>query len=255
MERHLVSVLTAATPLGSPAPFGPATPFGLAAPLGSGAPFGTVVVLTVAAAAAGAAAGALTRRWLAGLRRGADVPSPWCELATALLWSVPVLWWSLGALPGVLVPLLLGLGWLGVAGSAVDLRHRRLPNALTLPALPLVLALLVPLGADAVLRGVAGAALLAAAHAVVHLVAPAAMGAGDVKLAAPVGAALAGPSWAALPAGAALALVLTGLLAAAGLAGRRWDRCASVPHGPSMLAAAWAVVLFAAGSAGLAGTG
>ena len=88
-----------------------------------------------------------------------------------------------------------------------------------------------------------------------HLLAPAAMGAGDVKLAAPVGAALAGPSWAALPAGAALALVLTGLLAAAGLLARRWDRWARLPHGPSMLAAAWTVVLLAAGSAGVAGAG
>ncbi|MET0189870.1 MAG: A24 family peptidase [Pseudonocardia sediminis] len=218
-------------------------------------PVGTVLALTVLAAATGASAGVLARRWLAGLRRGAEVPPPWCELATALLWAVPVLWWSLGALPGALLPLLLGLGWLGVAGSAVDLRRRRLPNALTLPALPGVLALLVPVGVDAVLRGLAGAALLAAAHAVVHLLAPSAMGAGDVKLAAPVGAALAGPSWAALPSGAVLALLLTGLVAVAGVLAGRYGRWTRLPHGPSMLAAAWAVVLFTAGSAGVAGIG
>lgn len=225
---------------------------------GSPAPLGTASSLLLAAlvaVAAGAAAGALARRWLAGLRRGADVPPPWCELATALLWALSVLAWARGAVPGAQLALLLGLGWLGVAGSAVDLRRRRLPNALTLPALPVVLVLLVPVGTDAVLRGFGGAALLAAAHAVVHLLAPAAMGAGDVKLAAPVGAALAGGSWAALAAGAALALVLTGLLGAAGMSARGWERCARLPHGPSMLAAAWVVVLVAAGSTGAAGGG
>lgn len=208
-----------------------------------------------AAVLGGAAAGALARRGLAGLRRGADVPRPWCEAATALLWAVPVLLWALGLVPAAWLPLLLGVGWLGVAAGAVDLRHRRLPDALTLPALPLVLVLLAPAGVEAVLRGAAGALLLALAHAAVHLLAPAAMGAGDVKLALPVGAALAGPAWAALPVGAALAVLLTGLLAAAGLAAGRWGRRAVLPHGPSMLAACWVAVLLAAGSAGTAGGG
>ncbi len=226
----------------------------LASP-GTAPPLPPTVVAVVVAATVGAVAGGLTRRWLARLRRGADVPAPWCELASAPVWSVPVLGWSVGAVPGALLPLLLGLGWLGVAGSAVDLRRHRLPDVLTLPALPCVLALLVPVGAEAVLRGAAGAVLLAAAHAAVHLIAPSAMGAGDVKLAAPVGAALAGPSWAALPAGAVLALLLTGLLAVGGMLAGRCDRWTRLPHGPSMLASAWAVVLVTAGSAGVAGVG
>ena len=95
--------------------------------------------------------------------------------------AVPVRW----------LPVLLGLGWLAVAAGAVDVLHRRLPDALTLPALPVALLLLVPLGGDG--GGCAGwwaRSSPCAAHGAVHLVAPAAMGGGDVKLAAPLGAVL-----------------------------------------------------------------
>ena len=44
-----------------------------------------------------------------------------------------------------------------------------------------------------------------AAYAAVHLAAPAALGAGDVKLAAPLGAVLGGVSWEALVVGGVLA--------------------------------------------------
>ena len=102
------------------------------------------------------------------------------------------------------------LGWLAVAAGAVDVLHHRLPDALTLPALPLALLLLVPLGAEVVLRGWSGAAVAFAAYAAVHLAAPAAMGAGDVKLAAPLGAVLAGVSWEALVVGGLLAALFSG---------------------------------------------
>ena len=80
-----------------------------------------------------------------------------------------------------------------------------------------------------------------------HLAAPAALGAGDVKLSAPLGAVLGAGSWEAL--------VVAGLLAAlfSGAAGgvRCWSRAAGaarVPHGPSMLLAGLLVV--AAGARG-----
>src|SRR5512144_573211 len=86
------------------------------------------------------------------------------------------------------------MGWIGlgaavawlVALTAYDVRQRRLPNALTLPgaAAVLVVAALAGRGTSALLGGVA----LAALYLLVHLVAPAAMGAGDVKLALAVGA-------------------------------------------------------------------
>ena len=73
------------------------------------------------------------------------------------------------------------------------------------------------------------------------------MGAGDAKLAGSLGAVLAAVSWPALLLAGALAAVLSGGLAVvltlAGRAGRR----TALPHGPSMLLAAWTVALAAAG--------
>lgn len=129
------------------------------------------------------------------------------------------------------------LAWM-TALSVFDIRHRRLPNALTLPGAAAILLAAVVTG-----RGVpalAGAVALSALYLSVHLAAPAAMGAGDVKLAIGLGALTGcfGPDvWFV----AALAAPL--LTALCGTAG--WARGArTVPHGPSMcLAAAGAVGL------------
>ena len=119
------------------------------------------------------------------------------------------------------------LAWL-VLLSGYDIRQRRLPNWLTLPA-----AVLVPAVAAAVGRGpaaLAGAAALTGVYLVVHLMAPAGLGAGDVKLAVALGA-LTGSFGADLWLLAALAApLLTGLWGMFAAAGRG----RTVPHGPSM---------------------
>ncbi|BAX92149.1 prepilin peptidase [Mycobacterium shigaense] len=126
------------------------------------------------------------------------------------------------------------LAWL-TALSCYDVAQRRLPNLLTLPG---AAAVLVAAGCAG--RGwpaVAGAAALGGLYLVVHLAAPAGMGAGDVKLAVGLGA-LAGCFGAAVWMLAALAApLLTVLLGAA-------RGAATLPHGPSMcLATAVAVGL------------
>jgi leader peptidase (prepilin peptidase)/N-methyltransferase len=224
------------------------------------------VLLTATLAALGLPAGAIARRLLARLRRGARVHPPWCELGVAVAWALSGVATSTGALAWRWLPVLLGLGWLAVAAGTVDLIHHRLPDALTLPALPLALLLLAPVGAEAVLRGLAGAGAAVAAYAALHLVAPAAMGAGDVKLAAPLGAVLAAASWPALALGAAVAALLSGgsavVLLGCGdhaavvrggrarraLAGRCGLRRVALPHGPSMLVATWLVATVTAGA-------
>jgi leader peptidase (prepilin peptidase) / N-methyltransferase len=217
--------------------------------VGAGVPV-AVVAAGICGGVGGGAAGAAGRVLLGRLRRGAPIRPPWCELAVGALWAGTVPAWAAGVLPTAWVPALLGLGWLGVVAGAVDVTHRRLPDALTLPALPLALVFLLPLGADAVLRGAAGAAVAAGAHAAVHLLACGAMGAGDVKLAAPLGAVLAAAGWPALVLAGLLAAVVTAALGATGLATRRLRRGAALPHGPSMLVAAWLVTswLVAAGA-------
>jgi leader peptidase (prepilin peptidase)/N-methyltransferase len=227
----------------------------------------------------GMLAGALARWLLGRLRRGAVVPPPYCELLVGALWAASGCWWAAGRLDPALLPLLLGLGWLAVAAGTVDVLHGRLPDALTLPALPAALLLAVPLGGAAVLKAVLGAGVLAGGYLAVRVLAPAALGAGDVKLAAGLGAALGALSLSAVLLGALLASLLTvgvalgwavlrwAVQVRAGLSSTVWGRTVSVragppgaraagggwaggvPHGPAMLAAGW-LVLAAAGTGG-----
>ena len=185
---------------------------------------------------AGVFAGWGARGLLGRLRRGAVVRAGWCEAGVAALWAAT----AATDPPTAWLPALLGLGWLTVALTATDLIHRRLPDALTLPALPVALALLLPTGTTA--RGLLGAAVLVAVHAAVHLLAPQALGAGDVKLAGPLGAVLGAASPAALLAGPLLAALLTALAGVLGMACGRLRRNDPLPHGPAMLVAALVLV-------------
>lgn len=206
----------------------------------------SAVVVVAGFVAVGVLAGA-GARWLLGrLRRGARVRPPGCEVGVAAVWGATGAAWAADMVAPAWLPVLLGLGWFGITAAAVDLAHHRLPDALTLPALPAAVLLLVPLGSGAVARGVIGAGIAVAAHAALHLLAPEAMGAGDVKLAAPLGAVLAAVSWPALVLAAVLAALITGCIATVGRCTRRLARGAAVPHGPSMLIAAWMVASGAA---------
>jgi leader peptidase (prepilin peptidase)/N-methyltransferase len=196
----------------------------------------------------GVLSGAGVRLLLGRLRRGARVPPPWCELGVAVAWASTGAAAGAGALPVRWMPVLLALGWFAVAAAAVDVVHHRLPDALTLPALPVALLLLAPLGGDVVVRGLIGATIAVSAHAAVHLLAPAAMGAGDVKLAGSLGAVLAAASWAALLLAGVLAAVLSAALAVVLTLIRHGRRATALPHGPSMLVAAWLVAAAAAGA-------
>ncbi len=209
-------------------------------------------LLAVLLAVLGVAAGAVARRLLARLRRGVGVHPPWCEAGVAVAWGSTGALAGTGTLPGIWVPVLLALGWLTVAAGLVDVLRRRLPDALTLPALPIALLLLLPLGSAALLRGLAGAAVAVTAYAAVHLAAPAALGAGDVKLAAPLGAVLAAASWPALVLGGLAAAAMSAAVAVGLLwwRPRGWSWGAALPHGPSMLVSAWVVVTVAAGARG-----
>lgn len=149
-------------------------------------------------------------------------------------------------------------GWCGLL-AVFDIRSRRLPNQLTVTGALGVLAYAVSAGeSDAALRG---AALLALPYLMVHLLWPAALGAGDVKLAVGLGAAaaLGGAQawmWSALTApvftaAAAIGLVLGQHLSAPlarhtrppgsppvpAYARSPSGPATAVPHGPAMCAA------------------
>jgi leader peptidase (prepilin peptidase)/N-methyltransferase len=140
------------------------------------------------------------------------------------------------ALASVTVALV--LVWLAVL-SCYDVRQRRLPNRLTLPGAGVIL--LAAAGTGRGSPALAGAAALTGVYLLVHLVMPAAMGAGDVKLAIGLGG-LAGcfgfEVWFLAALAAPLLTALCGAVAM--VRGVR-----AVPHGPSMC-------LATAGAAGLA---
>lgn len=130
------------------------------------------------------------------------------------------------------------LAW-ATALSFFDIRERRLPNALTLSGAAVLLAVAVGTGHGA--TALAGALGLSGLYLVVHLAAPAALGAGDVKLALGCGAltgALGTEVWVLAAVGAPLLTAVGGVLAA--LRGR-----SAVPHGPSMCAATLGAALLA----------
>ncbi len=128
--------------------------------------------------------------------------------------------------------------WLA-ALSFYDIRERRLPNWLTMPGAAVIVGIAAAHGRGA--SAMIGAAALFAAYALVHLVSPAAMGAGDVKLAIGIGAltgTFGSDVW-------VLATLVAPLLTAGWAVVAVLRRSGqTVPHGPSMcLAAATATAL------------
>lgn len=199
-------------------------------------------------AAAGAALGAAGRRVLAVLPRGTYMRAGPLEAVSAALFAViavraghawPLLW-----LP---VPALLTL--FAVPLAAVDLKHRRLPDALTLSAaatLGLAVAVIGMTTRNLWLVGSAGLGAIAffSCHWCVHRVRPGSLGAGDVKLAVGLGGVLGSVGWPAVIVGSVLAGVTTAALAMLGrIAGIRAWR-AGVPHGPGLLAGTWLLAVF-----------
>jgi leader peptidase (prepilin peptidase)/N-methyltransferase len=163
-------------------------------------------------------------------------PVVWAALP-ALAWAV----WVSG--PGWATPAVAVAAVAGAALAVIDTRTHRLPDAVVYPATVAVAALLLAAAlaggmlADAG-RALAGAVVLVVAYAVLHLVNPAGLGLGDVKLAALLGGLSAWYGWGTLAATALLPFVLGGLVAAALLVTRRATRHTAIAFGPYMLAGA-----------------
>jgi leader peptidase (prepilin peptidase) / N-methyltransferase len=121
--------------------------------------------------------------------------------------------------------------WMG-ALTGYDIHQRRLPNWLTLPGFVVIVC--VAAGSGHGPAAALGAGLLAAVYLLAHAAAPAAMGAGDVKLALGLGAltgCFGADVWFLAAIGAPLLTTIIGLVARLG-----WS-ATTVPHGPSMCAA------------------
>lgn len=120
-----------------------------------------------------------------------------------------------------------------VCSSWIDVVSRRLPNVLTGLGATAIVAHAVYAGDVAVV--LAGGAMLFTCYLLVHLLLPAAFGAGDVKLSFTLGGAVATAGVDAWVSAALLAPLLTGLVGIVFAARGRGD--AAIPHGPSMCSA------------------
>lgn len=169
---------------------------------------------------------------------------PLVEAACALLFAA--ISWRIGlswALPAFLL-----FGWLLLVVAVIDLHTRRIPNRLTYPLTPALLALLVT---AALLEGTPGAALRAvlaglAAFLVLlamALVSPHGMGMGDVKLAGFIGLGLGYLSWGHVWLGLFAGFFGGGVIAGALVLLRQRGRKDHIPFGPWLAVGALVALL------------
>jgi len=148
------------------------------------------------------------------------------------------------AVPFIVLIALLYFMAISIALALIDADVHRLPNAIVLPAYPVLAALLVLSSAasgDWVALGRAGIGLaaLGGMYLALALVVPGGMGLGDVKLAGVLGMVLAYLGWGPLAVGAFGAFVLGGSFAIGLVLAGRARRGSGIPFGPWMLAGAW----------------
>lgn len=190
---------------------------------------------------------AQVRRWLA-VRCG----NCGCSLGTPLvleLATAAVLALLLGRFAGQPDVVAFGvLGALGVALAAIDIAVQRLPDRLTLPAYPIMIALLAVsaiAGRDAagLVRAVVGGLALAAGYLLLALLRPGQLGGGDIKLAGIAGLALGWLGWPTLIRGAVLGFVLSAMVSLALLGLRRITLRSEICFGPFLLGGALLAML------------
>ncbi|MEO8827385.1 prepilin peptidase [Lapillicoccus sp.] len=168
-------------------------------------------------------------------------PAPAWLVAVAL----PVLWGVLAvrlgaASRGALLPAYLLLAWVGLALAWVDADVHRLPEGLSLPAVPGVAALLT---VATVTTGDWGALLRAAVCGVagwlvylaLALAVPGGLGLGDATVGGLVALALGYLGWGVPMLGFLLAYLLAGLVVLVGLTFRRLHLKSAIAFGPFIL--------------------
>jgi leader peptidase (prepilin peptidase) / N-methyltransferase len=172
---------------------------------------------------------------------------PLVEAGMGLLWALLTLR-LIDAGLGWAVPAYLALAFVCVVLAVIDTSTRRLPNRITYPAFPLVLALLlvasVGLGDLGRLgRGLLAAVAVGAFFLALALISPRGMGLGDVKLAPTLGLALGWLSWGAVAVGVFAGFLLGGLAGLAAIAVLGLTRKSLLPFGPWLVTGALLGVL------------
>lgn len=136
-----------------------------------------------------------------------------------------------------ILPAELLLAWTLVVLALIDAATRRIPNRLTYPLTPVLLALaavgaLLDGSPDAALRALLGGLVAGGILLLMALISPAGMGMGDVKLAAFIGIGLGVLGWAEVAVGILTGFALGGVVGAVLLLTRKRARKDMIPFGP-----------------------
>ncbi len=165
-------------------------------------------------------------------------------------WIVPVaalggmaVWWSLAPRQSLVASsTYLVSSWVMVTLAAIDLDVHRLPDAIQLPAYPVLLVLLAAASWAAGSWNSLGRAVLAGlallAFFLVLALVGAGMGLGDVKLAGLLGMLLGWLGWSHALVGAVAGILLGGVVGGVLLVTRRATGSAEFAYGPPLLAGA-----------------
>ena len=142
------------------------------------------------------------------------------------------------------------LGAVGIALAAIDVRVQRLPDRLTLPTYPALLALLAVAAlishhAWPLTRAVLGGLVLGGAYLLLGVIRPGGLGGGDIKVAGLAGLALGWLGWRAVFDGAALGFLLAGAAGLVLLAARRVTLRSQISFGPFLIGGALLAMLAA----------
>lgn len=189
-------------------------------------------------------------RLLGVIPRGSSLPVGVLMVAGAAITAI-------GAVLAVGTPRLGLVVWVGlmlVGLGAIDLAAHRLPDALTVPAIPVTAAIAgitqwwVP-GSGSVLRGLLAGLVLFVLFGALSLVSARAMGMGDVKLVPSLGIAAGFLSWSAVLVAVTAAFVLGALVAVLGMITRGMTASSRFAFGPHLIGGCW-LVLVAPGLAG-----
>ena len=147
-----------------------------------------------------------------------------------------------------LVPAYAYLLVLSIVLTVIDIRHKVLPNVLTLTGYPIMLALLaIPAisGQDwqAWARAATGSALTLGAFTAMALLASRSFGMGDAKLAGVLAMPLTWSSWTHTIVAMAGAFLLSAMVSVVLLSSRRVNRHSLIPFGPFLIASTWLVTV------------
>lgn len=198
------------------------------------------MVLVAPAVAGSAVAGWVTGTACSALvgrvRRGVRCRGHGVQITMALACVVISLGRLLNWWPWRWVPALVAVAVYAAMLGATDWLARRLPDAVTFSAYPVLASVAILAEPSAWSRSLIASAVLVAAHAALFLCG-AEIGLGDVKLVGALGFVLGARGWPQVLLLAPLAAVVTLLLALRGPPGHRLRT--AVPHGPGLLAATW----------------